>query len=90
MRLQERSSFTGQEKVFQVSDQWQVFLFPVQIDFGDAGSTYSIDLRFGYQRQLVEVAGWSLLKLSGDVNLSTLPHTIHSYDGRDADLRLIA
>gem|GEM_PF-6530530 len=86
MRLQESDSYHGKEQTWEVKDEWTPLLWPVVADFNNnATATRGLDIRLGYQQQSVELAGFSLLKMPGSTEMNSLPRTIFSYEGRDAD-----
>lgn len=86
MRLQESDSYHGDEQTWVVDDEWTPLLWPVIANFnGNATASRGLDIRLGYQQQAVELAGLSMLKLPTSTDMTELPRSIFSYEGRDAD-----
>ena len=86
MRLQENDNYYGDQQTWSVPEDWTPLMWPVVADFnGNTTANRSIDIRLGHAQQTVELAGFSLLKLDPSTDMTSLPRSIYSYEGRRAD-----
>ncbi|WP_184306547.1 PA14 domain-containing protein, partial [Aporhodopirellula rubra] len=86
LRLQKSSGdYAGEEKVWQVGPEWTLLLLPMTPDFGNGTSDRTVDVRMGYQEQIVELGGFSLVKLDLQTDLDAAPKPIFTYGGREWD-----
>ncbi len=83
LRLEQPSPpYTGEQAFFDVTSEWQQFVFPftAPVNYGVGGARF--DVRFGYLDQTVEIGSVRLLNFHDQVPLASLPKNIYSYGGR--------
>ena len=84
IRVQELSSnYAGIENQFDIPSEWTPVVWPVVADFDGSVDNRSIDIRFGFKEQTIELAGFQLIRLDSPPPLANLPSMIFSYDGRN-------
>ena len=87
MRLQETTGYSGDERVWTVGPQWTRLMWPLTADFpgNHPDANRSLDVRLGYQQQVVEFAGMSLLSLPADFDPAEIPRELYDFEGRHFD-----